>query len=411
VATGTRTCVEMLKGHTQSGAEDGYHDISKAEFEDGNKDLVLVTPMNSDLALGATMLYAHREGTWQVTERAQADADARHNGLSITVKEGLNQPPLLVAATSNASRVLWDPNPQLKNISLGEVSIFRWKDGKGREMEGDLYKPANYHPGERYPLVILTHGNYADQFRPSGLFTTAFGAQELASTGIAVLQVLENCIGGAENPDEGPCAVSVYESAVDRLAAEGLVDREKVGIIGFSHTCFYVMFALTMNSTLHLRAASVNDGYMNDYLQFMAEPSPGKSEPWNGAAPFGEGLQLWLKRSPSFNLDKIDAPLLMMSGTGGQGSGGLFMWGPYAGLYSLKKPVDLILLNTSEHGITNPAVRMVSQGTNVDWFRFWLQGYEDPDPARAEQYKRWRQLRDLQAASDKNISAMRGVEN
>jgi len=89
----------------------------------------------------------------------------------------------------------------------------------------------------------------------------------------------------------------------------------------------------------------------------------------------------------------------------------LFMWGPYAGLYSLKKPVDLILLNTSEHGITNPAVRTVSQGTNVDWFRFWLQGYEDPDPAKAEQYKRWRQLRDLQAASDKNISAMRGVEN
>ncbi len=35
----------------------------------------------------------------------------------------------------------------------------------------------------------------------------------------------------------------------------------------------------------------------------------------------------------------------------------------------------------------------------VDWFRFWLQGYEDPDPAKAEQYKRWRELRKLQPAN------------
>ena len=26
----------------------------------------------------------------------------------------------------------------------------------------------------------------------------------------------------------------------------------------------------------------------------------------------------------------------------------------------------------------------------VDWFRFWLQESEDPDPAKAEQYERWR---------------------
>jgi hypothetical protein len=53
-------------------------------------------------------------------------------------------------------------------------------------------------------------------------------------------------------------------------------------------------------------------------------------------------------------------------------------------------------LNTDEHVLTNPAVRMASQGGSVDWFRFWLQNYEDPDPAKAEQYARWRGLRKLQ---------------
>ena len=90
---------------------------------------------------------------------------------------------------------------------------------------------------------------------------------------------------------------------------------------------------------------------------------------------------------------------------------GLFTWGPYAGLYSLKKPVDLILLNSNEHAISNPAERMASQGTNVDWFRFWLQGYEDPDPAKAEQYKRWRELRKLQAENNKKSARPEATSN
>jgi hypothetical protein len=26
---------------------------------------------------------------------------------------------------------------------------------------------------------------------------------------------------------------------------------------------------------------------------------------------------------------------------------------------------------------------------NIDWFRFWLQVYQDPDPGKREEYKRW----------------------
>jgi hypothetical protein len=43
---------------------------------------------------------------------------------------------------------------------------------------------------------------------------------------------------------------------------------------------------------------------------------------------------------------------------------------------------------------------MVLQGGAVDWFRFWLKGEEDPDPAKAEQYARWRGLKKLQDEND-----------
>jgi hypothetical protein len=43
---------------------------------------------------------------------------------------------------------------------------------------------------------------------------------------------------------------------------------------------------------------------------------------------------------------------------------------------------------------------MASQGGSVDWFRFWPHGYEDPDPSKANQYKRWRGLAKMQLEND-----------
>ena len=43
--------------------------------------------------------------------------------------------------------------------------------------------------------------------------------------------------------------------------------------------------------------------------------------------------------------------------------------------------------------LVKPWERLTSQQGVVDWWRFWLQGYEDPDPAKADQYARWHTLR------------------
>jgi dipeptidyl aminopeptidase/acylaminoacyl peptidase len=322
------------------------------------------------------------------------------------VKESFNESPLLAASDEGKSRTIWDLNPQLKSIEMGQATVYRWMDTEGRQWKGGLYKPIGYIAGKRYPLVIQTHGFSEDQFRPSGIFPTAFAAQALATSGIMVLQVvaedgtqLDQCTG----KQEGPCGISILESGASQLVKDGLVDSKKIGAIGFSRTVFQIMEQLTMGS-LHLEAASITDGVMFDYFQYMQMPERMSREAnaTIGAAPFGNGLQQWIRRSPGFNLDKVTTPLLINA----EGRDDLlFMWEPYASLRYLKKPVDLILLNTDEHVLTNPAVRMASQGGSVDWFRFWLQGYEDPDPAKAEQYKRWRELRKLQAENDKKAAS------
>jgi poly(3-hydroxybutyrate) depolymerase len=397
----SRMCVEMLQAPAKSEADPSFSRVTGAHFVDRENNRIEVTfTRPADQSVGANQYVRGADGSWRFANRL--NGEPQPNGRpEITVKQGLDDPPLLVAARSQTRRVIWNPNPQLKNLNLGQARVYTWKDKDGREYKAGLFLPSNYRPGQRYPLVIQTHGFAPSEFRPSGTFPTAFAARALAAAGIMVLQTQRVGSCPQDNtPDEGPCNALGYETVANQLVSEGLVDPGRIGIIGFSATCFYVMEALTTDS-LHFKAASITDGLLGDYLQYMifvdVLDSGRTEEGLMGARPFGNGLGMWVEHSPGFNLEKITAPLLVV----GEGTASLLsMWQPYAGLRFLHKPVDLIMLNTDEHVLTNPRMRMASQGGSVDWFRFWLQDYEDPHPAKAEQYARWRELRKLQHANN-----------
>jgi dipeptidyl aminopeptidase/acylaminoacyl peptidase len=386
-----------------SDYEDGYHSIVSVRFATGSSDRVIANYLTVNGSKGSTSYVSSSAGSWAAAETAKQWIVDDHR-IDANVKQSFKDPPVLVATDriSNTSRIILDPNPQLKDVDLGDVSVFQWKDKNGRDWIGGLYKPSAYIRGQSYPLVIQTHGFSRTEFRPGGPYATAFAAQELAASGILVLQV-EDC-PYSQSPDEGPCNVAGYEAAVEQLASKGIVDPNRVGIVGFSRTCYYVMEALT-TSTLHFKAASITDGVTQSYLQYITDidTGGGAAPDMNaviGARPFGAGLQLWFKRSPEFNMDKVTTPLQVVT------SGRpylVFMWEAYASLRLLNKPVDLILLAEDTHVLTNPAVRMASQGGTVDWFLFWLKGEENPDPAKAEQYKRWRGLRELQQQDDNEL--------
>jgi hypothetical protein len=413
IRTGSSRCIIMPKyGYAQNtDPVDKYHRavdmIFKASFAPNSDGRVLITFFAGGGDVGRTTEYQLKpDGSWKSAGETVGEHEKGPGSLELKVTRGVNDPPLLVAANQQTSRVLWDPNPQLKDIELAKVSSYKWKDVKGREWEGGLYKPANYQPGHRYPVVIQTHGYTESEFRPSGAFSTAFAAQGLAADGIMVLQIVkedpelkyQNC--ESDTPNEASCVAETTESAVKQLLSDGIADPDKIGIIGFSRTCYYVVDMLTKNS-VHFKAASITDGVMMDYFQYLLTPSE-EPEMIFGGKPFGDGLQRWVKDSPSFNFDKVNTPLLVNALHGRAGA--LLMYSPYAQLHQLKKPVDLMVFNVHEHILSNPAARIASQGGSVDWFRFWLQGYEDPDPAKAEQYKRWRELRTLQAENDKKAA-------
>jgi hypothetical protein len=271
LVSSTGTCVEMLKGRSEHGPAEGYHLITRVGFADRGASRIRLTFIDREDGSIQTEEYEQTaNGAWHVVEQRNGDARAKHEDLLVTVKQNVDESPRLVVADKRTSRLVWDPNPQLNEVQLGQAGVYKWKDAAGQDWKGGLYLPSNYRPGQRYPLVIQTHGFEESAFRPSGVFPTAFAARALAAQGIAVLQVAESvCL--ISTPEEAPCAVSGYEAAVNELVSQGIADPDNIGIIGFSRTCFYVMEALT-TSSLHFKAASITDGVMVTYFQYLLQP-------------------------------------------------------------------------------------------------------------------------------------------
>ena len=310
----------------------------------------------------------------------------------------LNEPPVLTATDHRQRKILENlgPDPQLATIRLGEASIYHWHDGAGREWTGGLVKPPDFVAGHRYPLVIQTHGFRSDEFLMEGIFTTANAARPMAARGIVVLQVGEittNALAGPREPFENGTAG--YIAAIDQLVGEGIVDPSKIGIIGFSRTGWYVLDSL-IHQPERFAAATLAECTYESYGEYIMNADYLGPQRAKGIAegigpdPFGPGLAKWISDSPGFNTDKIRVPVFFEFHSP---VSVVYGWDVYAALRLQGKPVDLLYFRNGEHVLAKPKERLSSQQMNVDWFDFWLNGHEDPDPAKAEQYARWRALR------------------
>jgi dipeptidyl aminopeptidase/acylaminoacyl peptidase len=334
--------------------------------------------------------------------------------LDVILDEDLNTSPKIYVSGKKEKEkaLLLDLNPQFGELDFGKVEIIEWQTADGIEVKGGLYLPSNYERGKRYPLVIQTHGFVPNQFSMDGRseWSSGYSARLLAANGIVVLQAYawksekdEERIYSVENKKWGDTkaqavkkvAVAEYEAAIDLLDQHGLIDRRRVGIMGFSRTVCFVAYALT-HSKHPIAAALLVDGIDCGYFQYMVFGADSDLDDLNGgAAPFGANLTAWIGESPSFNLDRVRTPIRLEAHGGDGGAGVLEHWEWFSGLSSLAKPVEYIYLPDAPHLLVKPWERAASQKGAVDWFRFWLKDEEDTNPSKNSQYARWRELRKL----------------
>jgi len=315
-------------------------------------------------------------------------------------------------------------NPQVEGFILPKTQPITWTTSTGYTATGLLLLPPDYDPQHRYPLVIengsvLYNGKFVCD---SGVGHEApFARGILADSG--VIYLMRNWPGiddwkTSYYPTGYPGGIAeaafqqdLAESAVKVLGQRKLIDPTKVGLIGFSRGGWYVEYMLA-HSHIPFQAASAFDNVLYSLGEYWLLNSETTARQWDGmygGPPYGKSLKNWLDYSISFNLDKFHAPLLMevvgygkkYEDTDAPPYNAAIHNEIFVGLNQLHKPVEYYYYPNEIHQPEHPQARIASLQRNVDWFRFWLQGYERPNPEDHDQYNRWEHLRELRDADAK----------
>lgn len=327
----------------------------------------------------------------------------------ICAAEGSTQPRHLerIELLTGQRHDLFDPNPEFAGIRLGPVQRLYWKNNIGLPAFGDLVLPPDHKPGERHPLIVV---QYDSRGFLRGGTDDEYPIQLFAAQGFAVLSFHHPRTVGASagaktweevnrlNHDDWADRKSIQSALEEGLKlaiGTGTVDPEHMGITGVSDGSNMLQFAL-VNS--HLFRAAASSSCCED---------PGTLLPFSGLAgarmmtdmgypeTSADGRAFWRAYSLAANADRIQAPVLM------QLADTEYMAGleTYTALREQGTPVELYVYPDEYHEKWQPSHRYAVYTRNVDWFRFWLMGREDPNPAKADQYTRWREMSTRRLAS------------
>lgn len=302
-------------------------------------------------------------------------------------------PPKLVAIEieSGRQKIVDDPNASLRRAISSAARTLDWQAG-GFSFHGELLQPKDAH--EPVPLVL-------SYYRCPGFLKGGFGealpVQPLVEAGIAVL-----CIDAARvpgkyfAPDHYAAALPGIAAVIDRLARDGTIDGNRVGMWGFSfgsETTQYVMRHSTLLKAVSLASLQITESY------FWPNALPGRDMSKVIKNSFGLGWpdhepESWSMISPSRNTATLNAPVLIQSAEDEIRWMGEFL----SSAARDGKPVEMHAFADEAHALMRPRHKRAALERNLDWFRFWLNNERDPAPAKAAQYERWARLASMGAA-------------
>jgi dipeptidyl aminopeptidase/acylaminoacyl peptidase len=301
---------------------------------------------------------------------------------------------------------LVDPNPEFRNLIIGDVELFEWENSHGYEAFGYLVKPPDYVPGKRYPLVFV---GYRARYALRGGIGEEYPIHLLVANGFMVLvyekpmpheayEIYSDSldIGRARyGPDlfDVRMPLASFRSAIGILTDRGLVDPARVAVTGLSNGVGHVNYSLIRSDLFAAAIASGSDFGPNARVLIGASGDFREYLRVIGAGPYpGPHAFLFPHISLKLNAERVTAPLLVNV------SDSEHAWAleEIVALIEHDKPVEMVVYPDEGHVKWQPAHRASIYERNIDWLNFWLQGIEDSNPDKTRQYARWHNLRDKQ---------------
>ena len=281
------------------------------------------------------------------------------------------------------ARQVTNTNPFQDDYAWGRTQLIDYENEWGRKLQGSLTYPADYVEGEKYPMIV-----YHYELLSAGLHryvapreTNYYNVQAWSQEGYFVLQ--PDIVYRDRRP--GQSNVETLRPAVAAAVATGMIDPEKVGLIGHSWGGYQTTFFVTQDDLFASAVAGAPlTNLMSMYLSFywnsggtdarIFEISQGRMQ-----VPWWEDWDSYHANSPVHHIQNLNTPLLMMFGD--QDGAVEFNQGVefYNAARRAGKNMVMLVYEGENHGLAREPNQKDYRNRIMEWFAHYLKGEPAPD--------------------------------
>lgn len=264
------------------------------------------------------------------------------------------------------------------------VSLEKWKMFDGKIGEGLLFKPENFDPKKKYPIIFYFYEKNADglfNYRTPAPSASVINIPWFVSNGYIVFD--PNIYYKTGEPGES--AYNSVVSAAEYFSKMPWIDASRMGIQGQSWGGYQVAYLVTRTNMFKAASAGAPVSNMTSAYggirwstginrQFQYEKTQSRI-----GASLWQNREAYIKNSPLFQADKIKTPLLIMHND----NDGAVPWYQGIELFTamrrLNKKVWLLDYNGEDHNLMERKNRKDLSIRLGQFFDYYLKGSKPAD--------------------------------
>jgi dipeptidyl aminopeptidase/acylaminoacyl peptidase len=269
-----------------------------------------------------------------------------------------------------------------RNYNWFSAELQTYSDSAGIQYKGILYKPENFNPKIKYP-ILFNYYSYKSYLLNASLdvqpVSANFNIAIAVSNGYIVFQPdMINQKGCA-----GKGALNSVLAAVQQLSKYPWIDTSKMGLSGHSYGGFETNYIITHTNKFAaaLSGAGIFDmvnhstslweqGFPEEYyLQYDIA---------NMGSTLSEAPEVYTRNSPVLNVKKVTTPLLLLHNEGDKAVSFTQSRSCFILLRSLQKPVWLLNYKGEGHTIANEKNQLDYGNKVLGFFDYFLKNRPQP---------------------------------
>jgi dipeptidyl aminopeptidase/acylaminoacyl peptidase len=242
---------------------------------------------------------------------------ARDANIYLVKRESATASPNISATTDFKNFTPLSKIQPEKSVNWLTTELISFNTQNGIPSQAILYKPENFDPSKKYPMIIQYYQKKSDELNWYRQPVVDNGGELdipwFVSRGYLVLQPdIQYKLG-----EPGPSALKTVEGAAHFMAKRPYVDKHRIGIQGHSFGGYETNYIITHSN---LFAAAMSGSGVCNVTSDFGNLWPGeysRQEYWEtrdgyiGTTPW-QHPDLYVKNSPVFNIGEVTTPVLIV---------------------------------------------------------------------------------------------------